>query len=179
MPTNTEKATFSGGCFWCMEPPFSDVEGVISVLPGYTGGHIQDPIYEQVITGKTGHVEAIQVQFNSGIVSYDVLLRIFWSQIDPTDNEGQFADKGDHYKTIIFYHSEVQRQIAEQSKKELELSGRFEKPIVTEIKKAEPFYVAETYHQQFYKKNPEYYNRYKVGSGRDSFIKKFWKRSSE
>ena len=119
------------------------------------------------------------MQFNSGIVSYDVLLRIFWSQIDPTDNEGQFADKGDHYKTIIFYHSEVHRQIAEQSKKELELSGRFEKPIVTEIKKAEPFYVAETYHQQFYKKNPEYYNRYKVGSGRDSFIKKFWKRSSE
>ncbi len=106
MPENTEKATFSGGCFWCMEPPFSDVKGVISVLPGYTGGHIPDPMYEQVITGKTGHVEAVQVQFNSGIVSYDVLLSIFWSQIDPTDDEGQFADKGNHYKTIIFYHSQ-------------------------------------------------------------------------
>ena len=170
-----KKATFAGGCFWCMEPPFSQVPGVIAVLPGYTGGDVLDPSYEDVISGKTGHVEAVQIDFDESLVSYERLLAIYWQQIDPTDREGQFADKGDHYKTVIFYHSKKQKDLAIQSKKALEESQKFDKPIVTEIKEIGVFYVAEAYHHQYYKKNPEHYQRYKIGSGREIFIQTFWK----
>tara|TARA_Y100000589_G_scaffold326474_1_gene366292 strand:+ start:173 stop:718 length:546 start_codon:yes stop_codon:yes gene_type:complete len=174
--TNTSsKATFAGGCFWCMEPPFSEQAGVLSVLPGYTGGHVDNPSYEAVITGKTGHLEAIQITFDDTRVSYNTLLAIFWKQIDPTDDGGQFADRGDQYKTAIFYHSQEQKNAAIQSKQRLDTSKKFKKPIVTAIKEASIFFIAEEYHQKFYKKNPEYYQRYKVGSGRDAFIQNVWK----
>ena len=168
------KATFAGGCFWCMEPPFAELEGVESIYPGYTGGEVENPVYEAVVAGKTGHVEAVQIEFDEQKVSYNTLLDIYWTQIDPTDPDGQFADRGEHYRTIIFYHSEQQKMMAEQSKKTLQDSGIFKKPIVTLIKEASEFYPAEDYHQQYYKKNPLRYKLYKYGSGRDQFIEKVW-----
>ena len=167
-------ATFAGGCFWCMVKPFDEYKGVESVISGYTGGYTENPTYEEVCTDLTGHIEAIQITFDDEIISYKELLDIYWSVIDPTQVGGQFADLGHHYKTVIFYHNQEQKEEAEKSKKELENSRLYDKPIVTEIKKAEAFYPAEDYHQYYYKKNPEHYNRYYQGSGRAKHVKKMW-----
>ncbi|TGN19547.1 peptide-methionine (S)-S-oxide reductase [Leptospira idonii] len=170
----TETATFAGGCFWCMEPPFENLPGVVSVVSGYTGGKEKNPSYEEVSSGFTGHAEAIQVHFDPKQISYDRLVFIFWRNIDPTDPDGQFVDRGSQYRTGIFYHSAEQRKIAEASKAELEKSKKFKKKIVTEILPLSEFYPAEDYHQDFYKKDPSQYKRYRSGSGRDQFIESVW-----
>lgn len=170
----TEKATFAGGCFWCMVKPFDTLPGIEEVVSGYTGGDLPNPTYEQVCSNATGHVEAVQITFQPDIFPYEKLLEVFWTQIDPTDDGGQFFDRGSSYKTAIFYHSEEQRLAAEKSKQELNNSGRFQKPVATQIIEAKPFYLAEDYHQEYYKKNPAHYNRYSVGSGRVGFIEKNW-----
>ncbi|WP_017755192.1 peptide-methionine (R)-S-oxide reductase MsrB [Calidifontibacillus oryziterrae] len=169
-----ELATFAGGCFWCMVSPFDELPGIISVTSGYTGGYKENPTYEEVCSHTTGHYEAVQIIFDPQLFSYKKLLDIFWRQIDPTDEGGQFYDRGLSYQTAIFYHNETQKLIAEQSKKQLEESGRFSKPIVTEILPAKPFYPAEEYHQNYYKKNSFRYHLYKKGSGRENFLKKHW-----
>jgi len=174
IPKNAEIATFAGGCFWCMEPPFEKLNGVFKVIPGYTGGKKENPTYGEVSSGVTGHLESIQVFYDPEIVSYYELLDVFWKQIDPTDNNGQFVDKGEQYKSAIFYHNEGQRKLAEKSKKELENSRRFDKPIVTEIIKFTEFYPAEEYHQDYYKKNPIKYKFFRYNSGRDKYLKNKW-----
>lgn len=170
----TETATFAGGCFWCMEGPFVELEGVRSVTSGYTGGHVANPTYEQVSSGTTGHAEAIQIVFDPSVVSYERLLDIFWRNIDPTQQDGQFADRGSQYRTAIFYHSDEQRRLAEASKARLAASGTFERPIVTAITHAAAFYPAEDYHQRYYQKNPVRYNLYRAGSGRAGFLRRIW-----
>ena len=170
----TEKATFAGGCFWCMVKPFDSLDGIEEVVSGYTGGELPNPTYEQVCSNATGHVEAVQITFQPDIFPYEKLLEVFWTQIDPTDAGGQFFYRGESYQTAILYHSEEQRIAAEKSKQELDNSGRFEKPVATPILEAKPFYLAEAYHQDYYKKNPAHYNRYSVGSGRTAFIEKNW-----
>ncbi|RIV28108.1 peptide-methionine (S)-S-oxide reductase [Alicyclobacillaceae bacterium I2511] len=167
-------ATFAGGCFWCMVKPFDQWPGVHSVVSGYTGGHTENPTYEQVCSGTTGHVEAVQITFDPVMMSFEKLLDVFWRQIDPTDSGGQFCDQGSSYKTAIFYHSEEQRRTAELSKLHLEQSGRFGSPIVTPILPAGPFYPAEAYHQDYYRKNPAHYRSYRQGSGRDEYISVAW-----
>ena len=169
-----ETATFAGGCFWCMQTPFDGLEGVVSTTVGYTGGQKSNPSYEEVSAGGTGHAEAIQVTFDPARVSYDILLDAFWRQIDPTDVGGQFVDRGNQYRSAIFYHNEVQRQQALASKASLEVSGRFDKPLVTEIVPASTFYAAEDYHQRYYEKNPIRYKFYRYGSGRDRYLEKVW-----
>jgi peptide methionine sulfoxide reductase msrA/msrB len=169
-----QKATFAGGCFWCMEPPFEKLEGVVEVISGYTGGHKENPTYDEVSAGTTGHLEAVQVIYDPSKITYEKLLEVFWRQINPTDSGGQFVDRGSSYTTAIFYHNEEQKQLAEQSKKTVEQSGRFDKPVVTELRPAEPFYPAETYHQDYYKKNPLRYKFYRYESGRDRFLNKVW-----
>ncbi|WP_034551642.1 peptide-methionine (S)-S-oxide reductase MsrA [Carnobacterium funditum] len=172
---NFQKATFAGGCFWCMVKPFDTQPGIQAVISGYTGGHTVNPTYEEVCSDTTGHTEAVQITFDSEIMSYKDLVEIYWRQTDPTDASGQFADKGSSYRPVIFYHNEEQRQIAESSKLALQNSGRFKKTIVTSVEPAETFYPAEIYHQEFYKKNPTHYSRYSKGSGRVRFIEKKWK----
>lgn len=157
-----------------MVQPFEEQPGIIKVVSGYTGGHTENPTYEEVCSETTGHAEAVQITFDPELFPYEKLLDIFWQQIDPTDAGGQFHDRGASYRTAIFYHNEEQRQKAEASKKTLAESGRFDKPIVTEITKATTFYPAEDWHQQFYKKNPLRYRMYRAGSGRDAFIAKHW-----
>ena len=157
-----------------MVKPFDEYEGVESVISGYTGGYTKNPTYEEVCTDLTGHIEAIQITFDDEIISYKELLDIYWSVIYPTQVGGQFADLGHHYKTVIFYHDDYQKQEAEKSKEDLEKSRLYDKPIVTEIRKAETFYPAEDYHQYYYKKNPDHYNRYYQGSGRAKHVKKVW-----
>ena len=173
------KATFAGGCFWCIESAFDELEGVKEAVSGYTGGKTKNPTYTEVCSGKTGHYEAVQVTFDSNKITYKELVDIFWQQIDPTDPTGQFADKGSQYKTAIFYRNEEQKRIAEESKKALEKSGKFDKPIVTEIKEASEFYPAEDYHQDYYKTCPIKYQNYKIGSGRESFLKRVWKKVTD
>jgi len=168
------EAIFAGGCFWCMEPPYSFLEGVIDVTAGYTGGHVDNPTYNQVSAGTTGHYEAVRIVYDASKVSYEKLLDIFWQNIDPTDPGGQFADRGTQYLTAVFYVDEDQRKTAEMSKKKLNESGKFENPVVTAILPAERFYVAEDYHQDYYKKNPDNYKSYKVGSGRAGFLERNW-----
>ncbi len=168
------KATFAGGCFWCMEPPFDKLEGVKSTTVGYTGGREKNPTYKAVSSGKTGHAEAIEVLYDPSRVTYKELLDVFWRNIDPTQRDGQFVDLGPQYRTAIFYHNEEQKRLAEVSKKELENSGRFDKGIVTEIVPATEFYRAEEYHQDYYQKNPFRYKFYRYGSGRDQFLKRVW-----
>ncbi|WP_066172300.1 peptide-methionine (S)-S-oxide reductase MsrA [Bacillus marinisedimentorum] len=170
-----EKATFAGGCFWCMVKPFDELPGIHSVVSGYTGGHVENPTYQQVTSGTTGHFEAVQITFDTEVFPYKKLLDLFWRQIDPTDPGGQFGDRGESYRTAIFYHSEAQKQAAEQSKEELDASGRFDKAVATVILPASPFYPAEEYHQDYYRKNPTHYNRYFQGSGRKGFIETNWK----
>ncbi|MTH55184.1 peptide-methionine (S)-S-oxide reductase MsrA [Bacillus mangrovi] len=169
-----QTATFAGGCFWCMVKPFDELPGIHGILSGYTGGTIQNPTYEQVKSGTTGHKEAVQIQYDPSLFPYEKLLELYWQQIDPTDDGGQFIDRGESYRAIIFYHSEEQRKAAEASKKKLEQSGRFKKTIVTPIQEAAPFYPAEEYHQNFHKKNPEKYKQERTESGRDSFASENW-----
>lgn len=176
---NIEKATFAGGCFWCMEPPFEKLDGVVEVISGYSGGHKANPTYEEVSSGITGHYEAIQITYDPEKVSYGQLLDTFWRNIDPTDAGGSFVDRGQQYGSAIFYHDEEQKRIAEESKKRLEESKAFDKPIVTKILKFVKFYSAEDYHQDYYKKNPIRYKFYRAGSGRDNFLKKVWKGREE
>ncbi|MBI3293057.1 MAG: peptide-methionine (S)-S-oxide reductase MsrA [Elusimicrobia bacterium] len=168
------KATFAGGCFWCMQPPFEQLPGVVRVTAGYTGGHKANPTYEEVCSGTTGHAEAVQVLVDPTQVSYDKLLEVFWRNIDPTTTNAQFADVGTQYRTAIFYHSEEQRTLAQASKAKLAQSGKFPKPIVTEIVPASTFYPAEDYHQGYYKKSPAHYKAYRAGSGRATFLEKTW-----
>jgi peptide methionine sulfoxide reductase msrA/msrB len=170
----TEMATFAGGCFWCMVTPFEEWPGILKVESGYTGGHTENPTYKEVCSESTGHFEAVQITFDPSVISYEKIVSVFWKQIDPTDEGGQFFDRGDSYRTAIFYHNEEQKQIAEKSKVELQESGRFNKPIATLILPAQTFYKAEDYHQDYHKKNPFHYKRYRLGSGRDRFIKEHW-----
>jgi len=167
-------ATFAGGCFWCMEPPFEKLDGVEEVLSGYTGGGDDKPTYEEVSSGQTNHLEAVRVSYDPERVSYETLLKTFWRSIDPTDGGGQFADRGEQYLTAIFFHDDEQRALAEQSRAELDADGPFSGPIATVIRPAGPFFEAEEYHQDYYKKNPGHYQRYRRGSGREGFLKQVW-----
>jgi peptide methionine sulfoxide reductase msrA/msrB len=169
-----DKATFAGGCFWCMVKPFQETKGVINVESGYTGGTKEHPSYEEVCSGKTGHCEAVQVTFDPAVIPYERLLDIFWRSIDPTDAGGQFHDRGATYQTAVFYHSEHQRAVAEASKKALNESGRFNRRIVTPVLPAAPFYPAEDYHQDYHRKNPFHYGLYHRASGRDEFREAHW-----
>ncbi|WP_053363129.1 peptide-methionine (S)-S-oxide reductase MsrA [Bacillus sp. FJAT-27251] len=175
MPEHREVATFAGGCFWCMVQPFDEEPGILKVVSGYTGGHKENPTYEEVCSDTTGHYEAVQITFDPAVYKYEKLLETFWQQIDPTDPGGQFNDRGLSYRTAIFYHNEQQRKMAEESKAKLAASGKFKKPIVTEILPATTFYEAEEKHQDYYKKNSFHYNLYKEGSGRAGFIRENWK----
>ena len=168
------EATFAGGCFWCMQPPFDSLGGVIETVVGYSGGKEKDPTYEQVWQGKTGHAEAIRVIYDPAKIDYETLLETFWINIDPTQVDGQFADRGRHYRTAIFYHDDSQKEKALLSKKKLGESGKFKKPIVTSVEKFLSFYRAEEYHQKYYEKNPIHYGNYKTGSGRAGFIERTW-----
>ncbi len=170
-----EKATFAGGCFWCLEGSFEELDGVTEVIAGYTGGKTENPSYEDVCTGTTGHYEAVQITYDPSKITYEQLLQVFWRQIDPTDSGGQFADRGSQYHTAIFYHSEDQKKKAEKSKEELERSGIYNKPVVTEILAWTTFYKAEDYHQDYYKKCPVRYKTYRYGSGRDRYLENIWK----
>ncbi|WP_308633828.1 peptide-methionine (S)-S-oxide reductase MsrA [Paenibacillus silvisoli] len=169
-----EQATFAGGCFWCMVTPFEEQPGIVSVVSGYMGGHTENPTYKEVCSETTGHAEVVQITFDPAIYPYEKLLGVYWQQIDPTDAGGQFHDRGNSYRSAIFYHSEDQRVAAERSKLELGQSGRFDKPIATEIVPAAPFYPAEDYHQDYHHKNPLRYRMYRQGSGRDAFIERHW-----
>lgn len=168
-------ATFAGGCFWCMVKPFDQWPGIIKVVSGYTGGHKEHPTYKEVCSGTTGHREAVQITYDPAIISYEQILDVYWHQVDPTDPGGQFCDRGSSYNTAIFYHTEEQRRLAEASKAQLAASGRFDKPVVTPILPAAPFYPAEDYHQDFYRKDPDHYHAYRSESGRDQFISLHWK----
>ncbi len=167
-----KRATFAGGCFWCMEPPFEKLDGVRSVVSGYTGGEGKNPTYDDY--EKKGHVEAVRIEYDPSKIGYKKLLKVYWRQIDPTDAGGQFADRGKGYRTVIFYHSGRQKRLAKASKKKLAASGRFDEPIVTEIRSASEFYRAEEYHQDFYKKRSSRYKRYRKASGRERFLEKVW-----
>lgn len=167
-------ATFAGGCFWCMQQPFDNLKGVVKTEVGYTGGHKVNPTYEEVCSETTGHAEAVRVNYDPAVVDYNALLDVFWMNIDPTTVDGQFADRGTQYRTAIFYHGAEQKKAAEKSKAKLVASGKFDKPIVKEITAASVFYPAENHHQSFYQKNAAHYQRYKIGSGRDGFIKRMW-----
>jgi methionine-S-sulfoxide reductase len=170
----TEKAVFAGGCFWCMQHPFDELKGVVSTTVGYTGGHKENPSYEEVCSGETGHTEAIEIQFDPTQITYAKLLDVLWRNIDPTTSNRQFADVGSQYRTAIFYHDEEQKQLAESSKEEVDCSGIHDKPIVTEIVPVSVFYKAEEYHQKYYEKSPDRYKRYNSGSGRERYLKKTW-----
>lgn len=177
--SKTQLATFAGGCFWCVEAPFEDVDGVISVVSGYSGGNEKDPTYAQVSSGKTSHRESIQITFDPEVVSYAELVDIFWQTFDPTDVGGSFFDRGSQYESAIFYHDDSQMKVAEESKSRLDKSGKFKKPIATPIIKYSNFYPAEKYHQDYSEKNPEEYKAYKIGSGRQECILTNWPVVSE
>ena len=172
-PPKLAKATFAGGCFWCMEPPFDAVPGVYSTTSGYAGGTVKNPTYEQVSSGSTGHAEALQVAYDPALVSYEQLLEVFWRNVDPTDAGGQFCDRGTQYRSAIFYADEAQKQAALASKKKLESSGRLH-GVVTQVVPLDAFYPAEEYHQDFYKKNPTRYKTYRAGCGRDRRLAQLW-----
>ena len=172
-PPETKKALFAGGCFWCMEKPFERLDGVISVVSGYSGGTAADPTYQNY--ADSGHIEVVQVTYEPEKIDYAQLLDTFWRQIDPTDDEGQFVDRGHEYTSAIFYYDKEQKRLAEQSKKQLAQSNIFDEPIVTPVKPAKEFWRAEEYHQDYYKKNPLRYGFYRSGSGRDTFLEKHWK----
>jgi len=174
VPPGDAVATFAGGCFWCMEPPYDKLPGVVATISGYTGGRKPNPTYEEVSSGSTGHAESVTVVYDPKKVTYEKLLDVFWHNIDPTVKDRQFCDGGNQYRTAIFYHDEAQRKAAEASKAALEKSKPFKEPIVTEIVMAGPFYPAEEYHQDFYKKNPVRYQLYRSGCGRDARLKQLW-----
>ncbi len=167
-------ATFAGGCFWCMEPPFDALDGVVSTTSGYTGGHAKNPTYEEVSAGGTGHAEAVRLVYDPRKIGYAELLDVFWHNIDPLDRGGQFCDKGSQYRSAVFYHDETQRRLAEASKRELGASKRFDRPIVTEIVPAAEFYLAEEYHQDYYRKHPIRYRFYRYTCGRDQRLAALW-----
>ena len=170
--TPLAKATFDGGCFWCMEPPYDELEGVISTISGYTGGTKTNPTYEQVSAGATGHTEAVEITYDPKKISYEKLLDVFWRNIDPLTADAQFCDSGSQYRSAIFYHDQNQKTLAESSKKRLQ--SRFKQPIVTEISRASEFYPAEDYHQDYYRKNPIRYKIYRYGCGRDKRLQELW-----
>jgi peptide-methionine (S)-S-oxide reductase len=173
-PTGLARATFAGGCFWCMEPPYEKLPGVVSVTSGYTGGRLPNPSYEQVSSGGTGHTEAVEVVFDPAKVSYGTLLEVFWKNIDPTVRNRQFCDVGEQYRTGIFVHDAEQRRQAEESKARVAAAKRFKEPLVTPIEEAGPFYRAEEYHQDYYKKNPVRYRFYRFNCGRDARLEDLW-----
>jgi peptide-methionine (S)-S-oxide reductase len=170
----TAKATFAGGCFWCMEEAFDPVPGVISTVSGYMGGHTKNPTYEQISTGRTGHAEVVQIEYDPQKVTYEKLLEVFWRNIDPTQRDAQFCDHGSQYRSGVFFHDEEQRRLAEASRAAVAKNKRFKGEIVTEITKAGEFYTAEDYHQDYYKKNPVRYKYYKTGCGRAARLKELW-----
>ena len=172
--TNLEKATFAGGCFWCMEHPFDEIPGVVSVTSGYTGGHKKNPTYEEVSAGGSGHAESVQIVYDPSKVTYERLLNVFWHNIDPTAKDRQFCDSGYQYRSAIFYHNEKQHRLALQSKALLEKNKTFKEPVVTEVVQATEFYPAEDYHQHYYKKNPIRYKYYRSRCGRDQKLKELW-----
>ena len=176
---NLKTATFAGGCFWCSQADFSKLPGVAKVVSGYTGGHKENPTYEEVTSGNTGHFESIQVYYDPAKISYEALLDYYWKHIDPTDAGGQFYDRGSQYRTAIFYHDEEQKKLAEKSKDALEKSGKFKQPIATQILPFTKFYPAEEYHQDYNKKNPLRYQSYRMGSGKDQFAQKVWGKELE
>ena len=169
-----KKATFAGGCFWCMEKPFDELDGVVSTTSGYTGGHTSNPTYGEVSAGRTGHAEAVEILYDASKISYAQLLDVFWRNIDPLTPDGQFCDRGSQYRSAIFYHDDEQERLARESKERLELSGSFK--IVTEINPADDFFAAEEYHQDYYKKNPFRYRIYRFGCGRDKRLEQVWGR---
>lgn len=173
-PDNYKTATFAGGCFWCMEHPFDELEGVISTTSGYMGGHLDNPGYQQVSAGATGHAEVVQLAYDPARISYQKLLSVFWLNIDPTTKNRQFCDEGSQYRSAIFYHDAEQQKLAEQSLKALETSKPFKDPIVTELTAATVFYPAEDYHQDYYLKNPIRYKYYRFGCGRDKRLEQLW-----
>ena len=168
------KATFAGGCFWCMEPPYDELDGVVSTTSGYIDGQTENPTYKQVTTGKTGHTEAVEIVYDPAKVSFEKLVEVFWRNIDPTDAGGQFCDRGNQYRSTLFYHDEAQRRIAESSKAALEADKPFRSDIVTPIVAASTFYVAEEYHQDYYMKNPVRYKFYRSSCGRDRRLAALW-----
>ena len=172
--SKTEIATFAGGCFWCMEPPFDKLDGVLSTTPGYIGGHLPDPTYREVSAGGTGHTEAIQIVYDPAKISYQELLAVFWKNIDPTTVDRQFCDQGSQYRTGIFYHDEGQRKAAEKSRNLIQQTKPFEEAVVTEITAADTFYPAEDYHQDYYLKNPLRYKYYRFACERDSRLEMLW-----
>jgi methionine-S-sulfoxide reductase len=172
--TATAKAIFAGGCFWCMEPPFEKLDGVHAVVSGYIDGHVDNPTYQQVSAGTTGHTEAVEISYDPAKVSFEELLEIFWMNIDPTDAGGQFVDRGSQYRTGIYYLDDEQKRLAEASRDRLDKSGRFDRPIVTEIVAATTFYPAEDYHQDYYRESPVRYKFYRYNSGRDQFLNRVW-----
>jgi peptide methionine sulfoxide reductase msrA/msrB len=176
MPANAtvDTATFAGGCFWCVEAPFDKLDGVYSAVSGYAGGTVKNPTYEQVCTGKTGHAESVQILYDPNVISYWELLEEYWRNVDPTDPGGSFYDRGSQYRSVIFYHNQTQKMLAEKSKMQLETMKIFNKPIVTQIEPYTNFYQAEDYHQNFCRVNPIRYNSYRKGSGRDEFIENVW-----
>lgn len=169
-----EKATFAGGCFWCMEHPFDELDGVVSTTVGYTGGHKENPTYKEVSAGTTGHTESVLVVYDTAKITYDKLLDVFWRNINPTTPDRQFVDVGSQYRPAIFYHNEEQKHLAEESRDRLDKSGRYNSPILTEIVSATIFYEAEEYHQNYYRKNPIRYKFYRLGSGRDNYLNRIW-----
>ncbi len=171
------RATFAGGCFWCMEPPFDKLDGVISTTSGYTGGRTENPTYEQVSAGRTGHAEAVEVVYDPRKVTYAQLLEVFWRNIDPLTADAQFCDVGSQYRSAIFTHDETQRRLAEESR--AAVARRLQKPVVTEIAPASRFWPAEEYHQDFYKKSPVRYHSYRIGCGRDARLKELWGDAAE
>jgi len=171
------KATFAGGCFWCMEEAFEKVEGVVSVISGYTGGRLANPTYEEVSAGGTGHAESVEVTYDPNKVTYQQLLEVFWHNVDPTTPNAQFCDHGNQYRTAIFYHDETQKRLIDESRQEVERSKSFPQPIVTEIVPASIFYPAEEYHQDFYKKNSVRYKFYKWNCGRSQRLNQLWGKS--
>ena len=170
----TAVATFAGGCFWCMEPPFDEVDGVVSTTSGYTGGGVENPTYEQVSSGGTGHAEALRVEYDPAKVSYRELLDVFWRNVDPLAKNRQFCDVGEQYRSAIFYHDEEQRRLAEETKRAIEASGRFDRPVATEIVPAGEFWPAEDYHQDYYRKNPIRYKFYSFNCGRERRLRELW-----
>lgn len=179
VPDGYASAVFGGGCFWCMVAPFQNLDGVTEVLSGFTGGHVQNPSYRQVARGGSGHTEVVRVVYDPKKVDYKDLVEAYWRAIDPTDADGQFGDRGEAYHPAIYVQSEEERRIAEISKQNLQESGQFDAPIVVPIKNAEAFWVAEEEHQDFYKKKPEYYQRYREGSGRGPFLERVWRRDED
>lgn len=175
-PVPLATATFAGGCFWCMEPPYDELDGVISTTSGYTGGHKVNPTYEEVSAGTTGHAEAVQIVYDPQKITYADLLKVFWRNIDPTTPDRQFCDKGRQYRSAIFYHDAEQKRLAEESRREIEKAKSFPQPIVTEIVPAGEFYPAEPYHQDFYQKNPVRFKLYKFACGRDRRLEELWGR---